>query len=134
MGEQWWTRPFGCASCAFARDAAEAVKKENVLTVNIVRDDFLQAIDDLKAERTALFQSGQMERGEIAIEAEKDLIQYEKYIDQPRKIYLYFSFTNIHFFSGNYKLANRALNKIIKTNALKETESLLIALSILLIS
>ncbi|MGZ3866194.1 MAG: hypothetical protein ACXVC6_07660 [Bacteroidia bacterium] len=64
---------------------------------------------------------------EIALEAEKDLPSYEKYVDTPRKIYIYFSLANVHFFAGNYKSAHKFLNKIISPKT--ETESSLLALA-----
>ncbi len=66
---------------------------------------------------------------ETAKEIVKEVTLYEKYIDQPRKTYLYFSFSTIHFFSKNYKLVNKFLNRIIKTKEDKETDTSLIALA-----
>ncbi|MGZ3862365.1 MAG: hypothetical protein ACXVPN_03390 [Bacteroidia bacterium] len=66
---------------------------------------------------------------EIALQAEKDLRHYEKYIDTPRKIYIYFSFANVHFFAGDYRLANKFLNKITNPKAIPETEPYLLALA-----
>jgi len=66
---------------------------------------------------------------ETAKGIEKEMFLYEKYIDQPRKTYLYFSFSSIHFFSKNYKLVNKFLNKIIKFKEDKEADTSLIALA-----
>jgi hypothetical protein len=66
---------------------------------------------------------------ETAKEIEKEMFLYEKYIDQPRKTYLYFSFSSVHFFSNNYKLVNKFLNKIIKLKEDKEADTSLVALA-----
>ena len=69
---------------------------------------------------------------DAAKEIEKDLLIYDKYLDQPRKTYLYFSFSNIHFFSKNFKPANKFLNKIIKSKDDKEADPSLIALAMVI--
>jgi hypothetical protein len=69
---------------------------------------------------------------DAAKEIEKDLLLFDKYLDQPRKIYLFFSFANIHFFSKNFKSAHKFLNKIIKSKADKEADPSLIALAMII--
>jgi hypothetical protein len=69
---------------------------------------------------------------EATKEIEKDLLLYDKYLDLPRKTYLYFSFTSIHFFSKNFKPANKFLNKIFKSKDDKETDPSLIALAMII--
>ncbi|MEO8762241.1 MAG: hypothetical protein ABI388_11905 [Bacteroidia bacterium] len=68
---------------------------------------------------------------EVAKEIEKDLLLYEKYIDQPRKTFLYFSFASTHFFCKNHKLVNKFLNRIIKTKEDKEADTSLISLAMI---
>ena len=51
------TRPFRGFSRSFARNAAEAVEQQNVLTVFIGCDDFLEAIDDLRLKHAAFFEA-----------------------------------------------------------------------------
>lgn len=67
-----------------------------------------------------------------AKEIEKDFAVYEKYIDLPRKTYLYFSFANIYFFSKHFKLTNKFLNRIIASRKDKEADTSLIALAMII--
>ena len=64
-------------------------------------------------------------------ETEKNLPLFDKYIDLPRRIYLYFSIANAHFFSKNYKSTTKFLNKIIKSNEETDSDKDLIAFAIL---
>ena len=66
---------------------------------------------------------------DTAKEIEKEMFIYEKYIDQPRKTYLYFSFSSVHFFSKNYKLVSKFLNRIIKSKEDKAADTSLISLA-----
>ena len=68
----------------------------------------------------------------IAKEIEKDFATYEKYIDLPRKTYLYFSFANIYFFSKHFKLSNKFLNRVIASKKDKEADTSLISLAMVI--
>lgn len=65
-------------------------------------------------------------------EIEKDFVVYEKFVDLPRKTYLYFSFANIYFFSKYYKITNKFLNRIIASKKDKEADTSLIALAMVI--
>ena len=64
-----------------------------------------------------------------AKEIEKEFLFYEKFIDLPRKTYLYFSFANIYFYSKNFTLTYKYLNRIILTKEDEEADTALIALA-----
>jgi len=69
---------------------------------------------------------------ETAKETERSLPLLDKYIDLPRRMYLYFSISNAHFFSKNFKLTNKFLNRIIKSKEEKEADKDLIAFAMLI--
>jgi hypothetical protein len=56
LGEQCRTRPLGRVSRTLPGNSAKTVKQQNVLTVYIHRNKFLQAIDDFSAKDSAFFQ------------------------------------------------------------------------------